>query len=211
MTRFDPAGWDAHWERNAASGGGEQPAHPALGAEVGHLSPGTALDAGCGLGAEARWLAGSGWTVTGADVSAVALAAAADRARADDPPAVIEWLEVDLGRWQSERRWDLVVSHYAHPDTGQLALIDRLAERVAPGGTLLVVAHAPGAGHDHGHGADNREGATATPDQIRGRLPDPEWRIDRCAVVERAVSGHGEAGILRDVIVRATRANPAAG
>ena len=46
--------------------------------------PGTALDAGCGEGAEATWLASRGWDVTAADISAEALARAAARAVAGD-------------------------------------------------------------------------------------------------------------------------------
>jgi len=45
--------------------------------EVGDLSPGTALDAGSGEGAEAVWLAARGWQVTGAELSATALKRAA--------------------------------------------------------------------------------------------------------------------------------------
>ena len=45
------------------------------------LTPGTALDAGCGAGAEAIWLAAAGWQVTAADISSQSLARAAERAR----------------------------------------------------------------------------------------------------------------------------------
>ena len=45
---------------------------------AGELSPGRALDLGCGEGADAIWLAEKGWTVLGVDISTIAL----DRARA---------------------------------------------------------------------------------------------------------------------------------
>ena len=43
------------------------------------MTPGRALDLGCGEGADAMWLAGHGWRVTAVDVSQTAL----DRAAAD--------------------------------------------------------------------------------------------------------------------------------
>lgn len=53
----------------------------ALVAEVDGLTPGRVLDVGCGEGADAVWLAGCGWEVTGLEVSGVALDRAAGHAR----------------------------------------------------------------------------------------------------------------------------------
>ena len=42
-------------------------------AEVAAVTPGRALDLGCGEGADAIWLAQRGWTVTAIDISEVAV------------------------------------------------------------------------------------------------------------------------------------------
>ena len=44
----------------------------ALVAEAGGLEPGSALDVGCGEGADAIWLSVRGWQVTAIDVSDLA-------------------------------------------------------------------------------------------------------------------------------------------
>ncbi|MFB9070864.1 methyltransferase domain-containing protein [Citricoccus parietis] len=163
--RFDQEYWERHWAPDAETGEDARqpvPASPYLEAEIGHLRPSTALDAGCGTGTEALWLAHRGWQVTGADISATALTAAAARAEAEGLTGRVSWTEADLTQWEPGRMWDLVVTHYAHPDSGQLAFYERIASWVAPGGTLLIVGHlhAPHAGHHaHGeHGVDSGHG-----------------------------------------------------
>lgn len=54
--------------------------NPQLVAHASALPPATALDMGCGEGADAIWLAERGWTVTGVDVSPVGLSRAAEHA-----------------------------------------------------------------------------------------------------------------------------------
>ncbi|WP_019813159.1 class I SAM-dependent methyltransferase, partial [Saccharomonospora saliphila] len=49
----------------------------ALALEATDLTPGQALDLGCGEGADAIWLARRGWRVTAVDLSRVALRRAA--------------------------------------------------------------------------------------------------------------------------------------
>ena len=73
MAEFDKNYWEVHWTLD--SPGQEQrqlPVNPYLPAETMRLPPGAALDAGCGSGAEALWLAEHGWLVTAADISATA-------------------------------------------------------------------------------------------------------------------------------------------
>lgn len=200
MPQFDKTYWEDHWAPATAGEGRELPVNPYLSDETIHLPRGTALDAGCGTGTEALWLAEQGWTVTGADISASALAAAADRAAVADVTERVEWVEADLTRWEPDRRWDLVTTHYAHPEIGQLAFYQRLATWVAPGGTLLIVGHLHG--NDH-HGHAHPEDATATLDGITGLFTTPAWQIDSGYENTRTVHQGGRATQLRDVILRA--------
>lgn len=103
---------------------------------------GAALDAGCGTGADAVWLARQGWDVTAVDISPTAVQHA--RTVAAPEPEVttrICWLAADLTVWQPPRRYDLVVSLYVHPAVPFGDFVARLGAAVAPGGTLLVIGH----------------------------------------------------------------------
>src|SRR3712207_597011 len=72
---FDKGYWESHWRSSpGGSGAVAVAASPYVDTELAGLDPGTALDAGCGEGAEAIRLAARGWRVTGADISAEALA-----------------------------------------------------------------------------------------------------------------------------------------
>ena len=67
-------------------------------AEAADLTPTTALDVGCGEGADAVWLAARGWRVTALDISRVALDRAAAHARAAGAEVAgrITWRQADL-------------------------------------------------------------------------------------------------------------------
>ncbi|WP_241387555.1 class I SAM-dependent methyltransferase [Rhodococcus sp. CH91] len=201
MHQFDKAYWDDHWTPAAADDDRILPVNPYLRAETKDLAPGTALDAGCGIGTETIWLAEQGWQVTGADISATALATAAGRAVVAGVDDRIEWVEADLARWRPDRSWDLVVTSYAHSDTGQLAFYGHIASWVAPGGTLLIIGHL----HDHGNGHGHPENATATRAGITDLLTLPDWRIDASYENTRTVRSGSRARQLHDVIVRAHR------
>jgi 2-polyprenyl-3-methyl-5-hydroxy-6-metoxy-1,4-benzoquinol methylase len=85
--------------------------------EVAGLPPGLALDAGCGHGSEAIWLASSGWRVTALDFSVTALDFGRSTAQAvgSDVAEGIDWTEGDLGSWvPPPRRYDLVSCLYVH-------------------------------------------------------------------------------------------------
>src|SRR5579862_3207268 len=64
--------WDARYSEPVGALWSGRP-NGRLVVEVGSLTPGRALDVGCGEGADAIWLALRGWTVTAIDISAVAI------------------------------------------------------------------------------------------------------------------------------------------
>lgn len=140
---FDKAFWDARYAEADAVWSGNP--NPVLVGEVADLTPGTALDIGSGEGADAIWLAARGWTVTGLDVSDVALGRSAAHAAAAGVAERISWRQADLTVDASVGTgFDLVTAQFMHLPTEQRrALHRRLAAAVAPGGTLLVVGHHP--------------------------------------------------------------------
>ena len=205
MNEFDKDYWEDQWG-DATSGRKRQlPVNPYLTAEAARLPVGTALDAGCGTGTEALWLAEQGWDVTAADISSTALAEAKSRAATSGVGERVDWVETDLSRWQPGRTWDLVVTSYAHAQIGQLPLYRRIASWVAPGGTLLIVGHLHSHRPDADYGHDHPEGATATLEGITNLFGSPGWRIDSAYEQVRTVHPGGSPMQLRDVIVRAHR------
>ncbi|RBY93387.1 SAM-dependent methyltransferase [Blastococcus sp. TF02-8] len=149
--------------------------------EATDLTPGTALDAGCGEGADALWLAERGWRVTGVDFSTVALERAAAQGRAQGLD--VDWVQADLDVWTPPTRYDLVTAHYLHARGASRAeLFERLAAAVAPGGTLLVVGHLMegGTAHDHepsGEQPSHRHDPEAmyTAEEVAAVLDPAEW------------------------------------
>jgi cyclopropane fatty-acyl-phospholipid synthase-like methyltransferase len=107
MPNYDQSFWDRLWSatlRDHTDKVARRPPNAHLTADVAELAPGRALDAGCGHGAEALWLAAHGWRVTAVDFSASALAhgkAMAEAAGADIAQRV-DWVEGDLAAWTPE-------------------------------------------------------------------------------------------------------------
>ena len=85
--------------------------------EVSGLTPGRALDLGCGEGADAIWLAQRGWTVTAVDISTVALGRAAEHAKAAGVGDRIDWQQHELGKSFPDGEFDLVSAQFLHSKT----------------------------------------------------------------------------------------------
>lgn len=202
---FDKHYWDQHWKQAAGGEPGAvdgNPPNPYLIRGTSALTPGTALDAGCGAGAEAIWLASHGWQVTATDIAADALARASRSASMSGVSQHVRWIEADLTVWSPDTQFDLVTTHYAHPATSQLAFYGRISGWVAPGGTLLIVGHMY---HDNSPGGEQHPPAEAsvTPAQITETLNDTAWQIVTAEEQRRTIGGR--AVPLHDVVVQATR------
>lgn len=182
--------------------------NPQLVAEIADLEPGRALDAGCGEGADAIWLASRGWAVVATDISGVALERAARHARETDPGAAarITWQQADLlAQPPQPGAFDLVSAQFIHmPPEPRARLFTSLAAAVCDGGVLLVVGH---------HPSDLTSGVPRpptperfyTPDDIAGLL-DGSWTVQVCQARPRpARTPDGAEATIHDSVLLATR------
>jgi SAM-dependent methyltransferase len=182
----------------------------ALVREITGVAPGTALDLGCGEGADAIWLASNGWRVTAIDVSATALDRGAAHAKDAGVADRIDWQRHDLGESLPGGEFDLVSMHYLHSPVEFLPygeMLRRAATLVAPGGTLLVVGHGALAPWNHEHDHHN-DVYLPTPDEVLAdlALPPEEWQVERAEEFDRGQAGpDGEKVTRHDTVVRVSR------
>ena len=147
--KFDQDFWEQLWSktlRDQSEKVARRPPNAHLMADLAALPPGRALDAGCGHGANALWLAAQGWQVTAVDFSAAALAHGRSMADAAGPEiaARIHWIESDFSTWKVEPgRYDLVACLNVHVAGSVEDMVRRMANGVASHGTLFLVGHRP--------------------------------------------------------------------
>lgn len=105
------------------------------------LTPGRAIDLGCGTGRNALWLARLGWEVLGVDASAVGLAKA--REQAEREGLTLSLAQADLLAYEpAALSFDLVVVANIHLDPESRGrFFEGAARAVAPGGHLYVTGH----------------------------------------------------------------------
>lgn len=204
---MDEAYWDAKytttdrvWSNNP---------NQALEGEIVDLTPGRALDVGCGEGADARWLAEHGWTVTAVDISSAALARAKEL---NDHPS-ITWTHADPVRNPPEASaFDLVSLHYFPllRTPGDVAA-RRFVDAVAPGGTLFVVSHDFSGDHARKHLEAHSGEADFNPldyytSHEFAAFLDDNWKILADRTQPRHVDpSSGGAGHISDTVLRAVR------
>jgi SAM-dependent methyltransferase len=151
LQRGDAVGWFEAFYRGQDGDAARVPwadpiGHPLLSAWLAERGPPPAgsgrraVVVGCGLGEECEHVAQAGWDTLGFDVSPTAI----DWCRRRWPDSQVEFQVADLFRpppgWL--RAFDLVVEVYtlqALPAEVRPQAARRMAELVAPGGTLLVI------------------------------------------------------------------------
>lgn len=196
---------DAYWERRYAqrrhwSGH----ANAAMVDVVSALPVGRALDLGSGEGGDLVWLAEQGWQATGVDIAPTAARRAQQAAERAGVADRVTAVAADLATWEHEGDVDLVTASFLQSpvrlDRG--AIVRRHAARVAPGGHVLVVAHAAvpswaPASMRHAH-ADLPQ-----PDDIVDELALGDgWSIELAEVRTRTVTASdGAEATLDDAVV----------
>jgi SAM-dependent methyltransferase len=196
----DAAEWNARYKTDRVWS--DNP-NGALVAEVAGISPGRALDVGCGEGADAVWLAGQGWHVTALDVSQVALERAALHAR--QAGVQVRWVHAGLLEASlPPGAFDLVSAQYPVLRRTPTEEAERaLLAAVAPGGTLLVVHHAEFE-PEHARECGFDPADYVQPAQVAALLDD-DWQIEVDETRPRSVESGAGAGHTVDQVLRARR------
>jgi SAM-dependent methyltransferase len=197
------AEWDARYsERDGAMWSGRP--NGRLVAEVADLTPGRALDVGCGEGADAIWLARRGWTVTAIDISDVAVRRA--REAADLARSAVEWVSGDaLQTPFPARSFDLVSLQYpALPKAAGEAAVRTLLDTVRPGGLLLAVYHDLDDEHREHMKSKGVDPADYVGADDLGRLLGDDFTVELHAIEPR-IDPPADAPHIADVVLRARR------
>ncbi|MEV0331237.1 class I SAM-dependent methyltransferase [Nocardia sp. NPDC050717] len=174
--------------------------------EVSELTPGTALDLGCGEGGDAIWLAARGWQVTAVDISTTAMARGAEHAAAAG--VEITWARHDLHADFPAGTFDLVSAQFLHSPVEQpderAVILRKAAAAVAPGGVLVVGGH---------HGwptwvtTPPQHVDFPTIEQVLDQLAlGPEWQVETAELVySSSTSPEGVEGERADSVLRVRR------
>ena len=160
---------------------------------VGDLTPGRALDLGCGEGADSIWLAERGWTVVAVDISDTALGRAREAASARGVADRIEFVQRDLSEGLPEGSFDLISSQFLHSKVplDRQTILASAAAALLPGGVLVIVDH--GAPPPWTSKLDHHEFPSADEVVVGLNLSADEFEQVRVDAVERqAVGPDGE-------------------
>ena len=169
-----------------------------------NLPAGRALDLACGEGRNAVWLAEQGWTVTGVDFSDVGL----DKGRrlASERGVDVEWICADATTWHPpEDGFDLVAVFYLQLTADARRQAIGVGTRaLAPGGTLLVVAHDT-TNLTEGTGGPSDPAVLYRPDDVIADVHATgiDVIVERAETIARPVSGAERPAL--DCLVRACR------
>jgi len=198
---IDASAWD---ERYAASGL-VWSAGPNLFVveQVADLAPARAIDLAGGEGRNAIWLAEQGWRAELVEFSAVALEKAAAVARERGVELITTLADVTTE--PSLDPADLVLVCYLQLPHGPLAAaLAHAASLVAPGGTLLVIAHERD-NLEHGYGGPPDPAFLPTVAEVLAAIDGQGMLVEHAAQARRPVETDEGPREAIDLIVRASR------
>lgn len=172
------------------------------------LAPGTALDLAAGEGRNAIWLAERGWRATAVDFSAVALERASRIAAERLGPDATRFStrQADLLAYTPEpRSFDLVIVVYLQIVADERSTVLRTAaDAVAPGGTLVVVAH-DSENARRGYGGPPDPAVLYTAADVSADIAGSGLAVERAERVVRPVTTPDGPREALDCLVVATR------
>lgn len=167
------------------------------------LAPGRALDLAAGEGRNALWLAARSWAVTALDFSPVAVDRARQRADAAGVTLRAEVVDVVDGWRPDPETADLVLLAYLQlPADDLTGVLRRAATALAPGGTLLFVAHDRRNLHE-GHGGPSEAAVLADTTTVTAALDGLD--VTRAEVADRPVDTPDGPRTALDTLVVAHR------
>ncbi len=182
MTRDTRQFWNETWAEDVDRTPG---ADDLLVAETECLSPGRALDIGCGAGGNAVWLAEHGWQVTAIDFAGAAIENG--RRLASNRGVQVEFVIAGAATFQPDGQYDLIISFYIQlPPDQRAQMLSVAAGALSPGGTLLFVGHDksdPSSGW-----TDEDMLSLTTPDEVASELPD--LKIEQAFVMDHESGEH---------------------
>jgi SAM-dependent methyltransferase len=177
--------------------------------EVTGLRPGRALDLAGGEGRNALWLAEQGWDAELVEFSTVALDKAQHIARERGITVRTTLADVTDASSGSAASGlapaDLVLVCYLQLPSAPLAVaLRRAASLVAPGGTLLVIAHERD-NLEHGHGGPPDAAYLPTVGDVLAAIDGEGLEVERAEQVRRPVDTPEGPREAIDLLVRARR------
>ncbi|WP_263091972.1 class I SAM-dependent methyltransferase [Curtobacterium sp. RIT-PI-V] len=172
------------------------------------LPVGRALDLGCGEGGDVVWLAEHGWDALGVDLSVTAIergSRASVSAGVEEQTALVA---ADLATWETAARFDLVTASFLQSwpvEIPRAEILRRATGFVAPGGHLLVTAHAAPPHDDLP--AEMRDYRFPTPDEDLTALQlDSSWDVVAAELRPRtATTPDGDPHEVLDSVVMVRR------
>jgi SAM-dependent methyltransferase len=171
---------------------------------VSQLEPGRALDAGCGEGRNAIWLAQHGWDVTAVDFSSAGVAKG--RQISAQQNVAVRWRVEDVAAIEVAL-FDLVAVLYLHTDAVERdRWLPHVIDCVAPHGYFVYVGHDP-LNITEGVGGPQDAGALPSVEEITRHLRG--FTVVSAEIVPRRVvddPGHGgKQGTALDTFVMARK------